>query len=158
MPAETGHPGQVEPPVLTAVVSEDGINEPHVEPAEGPCVLSADPAIVSLHALHVLRKNDTDKLVDELVGTLVKEIRCIWWWTARDGQVFLHKHISTRQRAQEAKTFHIFGQSRVEPIHAYKFHVVSAAKSKHLILTAHFIEIPVIIQAEMIDTACESEI
>ena len=92
---QIGHVRKVQPPVLTAVVSEDGINEPRVEPAEGPGVLSADPAIVSLHALHVLRKNDTDKLVDELVGTLVKEIRCIWWWTARDGQIFLYKYIST---------------------------------------------------------------
>ena len=155
---QIGHARKVQPPVLMAVVSEDGINEPQVEPAEGPGVLSADPAIVSLHALHVLRENDTDKLVDELVGTLVKEIRCIWWWAARDGQVFLQKHISTRQRAQEAKTFHIFGQSRVEPIHANKFHIVFAAKSEHRILTAHFIQIAVVIQAEMISAAGESEI
>ena len=75
MPRQIGHARKVQPSVLTAVVSEDGIDEPQVGPAEGPCVLSADPAIVSLHALHVLRENDTDKLIDELVGTIVKEIR-----------------------------------------------------------------------------------
>jgi len=76
-PRKIGHARQVPPPVLAAVVPEDGINEPRMEPAEGPGVLSADPAVVFLHALHVLGENDPDQLVDEFVGAIVKEIRRI---------------------------------------------------------------------------------
>jgi len=140
MPRQIGHARKVQPSVLTAVVSEDGINEPHVKLAEGPCVQSADPAIIFFHALHVLRENDSNKLVDELVGAPVEKVRCIWGRPAGDGQIFLDKHVSAGQRAQEAKTVHIFGQGCVKSIHADKLHVVFAAKSKHLILTAQLIE------------------
>ena len=72
--AEIGHTCNIQPTVLTAVVSEDGINEAHVEPAKGPCVLSADPAIIFFHAFHVLRENDADKLADELVDKKVDNL------------------------------------------------------------------------------------
>ena len=125
-----GHGSKIQLPVLTVVVSENGINQPHVELTEGPCVLFANPAIVFLHALHVLRENDTDKLADEFFGMLVEEIYSTWRWAARNGLILLDKYISTGQRAQEAKPFYIFGQACVEPIHADKFHIVFAAESR----------------------------
>ena len=64
IPVQMGHARKIQPAVLTAVVSEDSINEPLVEPPEGPCVPSADPAIVFLQSVEFLsefQKNPLSK-------------------------------------------------------------------------------------------------
>ena len=71
--AATAKSGQVVAPPFPIVVSENGVDQHHVRAAKGLRIPPAGPAVVVLHAFHVLWKNDADQFVEESVRLLVKE-------------------------------------------------------------------------------------
>jgi hypothetical protein len=62
-------------PLLPPVVPEDIVDKRHVGATEFLRIKLADPAIIVLHALHVLGKDNPDQFIDQSGGPLIKEFR-----------------------------------------------------------------------------------
>jgi hypothetical protein len=59
-------------PHCAAIVTEEGFHQTMVDATALRGVLQGQPAIIGLHALHVLRKDDGHQFVQEAVSTILE--------------------------------------------------------------------------------------
>jgi hypothetical protein len=110
-------------------------------------VLERQPAIVRLHALHVLAVDDAHQFADQRVGPVVEEAAETGPWTAGDGLVTLDKDVRARQRMQKPKSLHVLRQRRVEPAQADELDVVRRRRLQQRIPPADQIETARVVQS-----------
>ena len=84
---------------MAAVVAEEGFDQAPVNEPPLLGIEEAQPAVVHLHTLHVLRVVDLEQTIDLFLGIVSKEFAQIGDGTTQDGPVALDEDVGSGQRA-----------------------------------------------------------